>query len=123
MTRYHFKGEGVKVPFTAEEEAEADAREATHRAGLVDGLRVLRYEEANAEYVRRGVALLGIKVRGSSPEQVLTLAVVKESYRGGPKAAPLAALHDKLEGLKDTIEAVDKAALDVFDVTADAHWQ
>lgn len=82
-----------------------------------------KYIEANAEYVRRGLVLTGAKVRGSSAEQALTAIALKETQRGNPNAATLASLHDKLEALKDLIEAaVDQAALDAINVTDDAHW-
>jgi len=81
------------------------------------------YKVANAEYVKRGLALLEINPRGGNPEQTLGTAFMKETYRGGPKAASLANLHDKLEVLKNMIDAAqDKATIDNIDVTADRHW-
>lgn len=79
-----------------------------------------QYRAANTEYVKRGLALLGVKVRGSDPAAALTAAAVKETHRGGPNASPLAALHDKLDILKDAIEvSADPASIDVTD---GMHW-
>ena len=81
------------------------------------------YRAANAEYVERGVILTGAKARGSSPKQALNATAIKEIHRGGPNASSLANLHDKLEVLKDAIEAAPtQAELDLIDVTDAAHW-
>ena len=101
------------------EKSQAEIDQAVAEYATVPA-RKTKYVEANAEYIKRGVALTGVKVRGSSPTDALTVAAVKETHRGGPKANALATLHDKLDDLKDLIEAAADPAR--IDVTADAHW-
>jgi hypothetical protein len=81
------------------------------------------YQAANTEWVTRSATLLNLKVRGSSPEQALTARTMREMQRGGPNANAIATMHDKLDTLKDLIEAAeDQAALDLINVFNNAHW-
>jgi hypothetical protein len=116
-------GPGDDATFTAAEDAEWEAYEAVSALEALEERRGDKYAAANAEYVKRGVALTGAKIRGASAEQALTAVAMKETQRGGPNASPLAALHDKLDALKDLIEAApDRVALNAIDVTAAGHW-
>lgn len=81
------------------------------------------YIEANTEHHARLLTLTGVKVRGGSATEALLANSIKESHRNGPNANAIAALHDKLELLKDSIQgAVDQVGLDAIDVTTDGHW-
>ena len=89
----------------------------------IETLREDLYGAAHAEFVKRAIALLGVKVRGSTPEEALSFAAIDEVHRGGPNAGPLSMLRGKLNILKDTIEAAVVApALNAIDVTEDGNW-
>ena len=117
--RYH-NVNNERVAFTPAEEEARDTEEAIQAIKRIENVRQHKYELANKEYIKRGVILTGIKVRGSQPDQALTAMAVKVTHRGGPNASALANLHDKLDALKDLIEvAVDPVAIDVAD---NVHW-
>lgn len=121
---------GVRIALTAAEITALDTKDAAHQAGLpakvLSGTRAQKYQEADAEFVRRSLiaaeantAGLG-KVRGGHPKDRLTAISIKST---GALRAALAAVHDKLDTLKDTIEVVaDQAALDDIHVTDNIHW-
>ena len=120
-------GKIIKFPGGIPSQADQDTWAVEYETYLADQQfdvsRLTKYESANAEYVERGIILTGAKARGSTPKQALNATAIKETQRGGPNAATLANLHDKLELLKDAIEAAsDQAALDAIDVTDNSHW-
>ena len=110
----------IEVPLTATEKAQRDAEEDAWAADAVNRARKGLYPKAEDEYIRRGIILMGINLRGANPESALTAAAMKEVYHGGPNANPIATLHDKLTALKDAIEV--SATPENIDVTDDSHW-
>jgi hypothetical protein len=101
----------------------ADGGVATPYVKPLNESREELYQSANAEWVTRSATLLNLKVRGSSPEQALTARTMREVQRNGPNADAIATLHDKLDTLKDLIEAaVDQADLDIINVSDNTHW-
>ena len=104
--------------------------QATNLADALAVGKIRKYQDADAEYVARSLtAAEGVtpglgKVRGSSPQDRLAALFVKANAAGNtPLANALAAVHEKLDTLKDAIEAAaDATALDAIDVTANTHW-
>lgn len=117
------KVNGEDIPLTGSQESALNMKEAEWANASITRSRPNKYEAANAEYVERGIILTGAKARGSSPKQALNAMAIKETHRGGPDASALADLHDKLEILKDAIEAATtQAELDLIDVADNVHW-
>jgi len=96
---------------------------------LVDE-RTNHYLAADVEYVRRSLlAAEGVtvglgKVRGGTPQARLIALSIKASNAGDvPLSNALAAVHDKLEALKDKIEAAATIrAIKAIDPSEDGHW-
>ncbi|MCK5133518.1 MAG: hypothetical protein KAR40_15365 [Candidatus Sabulitectum sp.] len=111
----------VAKTITVDTEAEAGA--------VLGEMREVLYNLADGEYLRRSLlAAEGVKpgngkVRGGRAKDRLTALSIKANARGNNALRNvLAGVHDKLDALKDIIEASDQVALDSFDVTDGPYW-
>jgi len=91
--------------------------------GILNYHKENRYNQADIEFIRRGLLIGSWSVRGGSPKDRFTAVSTKEVSKGGPHKVALENHHDNLDALKDLIEAAaDLTALEAIDVTDESHW-